>query len=116
MALDNQSPATSSGDKTSSQSTPTSNDSSAATTLGTRTAKKASGKNAALTAKPIMGKMKFPLTQNTERALRLAAILLEDAPSGPRTAQELIELATVSMLKKLRTAKGLDIPFSLLPE
>lgn len=63
-----------------------------------------------------MGKLKFPLTQPTERALRLAAILLEDASSGPTTAQEIIEHATVQYLKKLRSSKGLDIPLSLLPE
>ncbi|MBW3127708.1 hypothetical protein [Hymenobacter profundi] len=66
--------------------------------------------------KPALGKLKFSLTQSSERALRVAAIMLEDFPNAPNTPQEIVEAATITYLKKLRNSKVLEISLSLLPE
>ena len=78
------------------------------------TGKKAPRANSSV--KPVFGKLRYPLTSGTDKAVRLAAIFLEDTPNAPSTPQQLVEVATVAYLKKLRTTKGFDIPTSLLPE
>ncbi|GGG60367.1 hypothetical protein [Hymenobacter glacieicola] len=74
------------------------------------------GKKSAGTSKPALGKLRFGLSIPTERAVRLACIMLEEIPNAPSTPQQLIEEATIAFLKKLRASKGLEFPKGLLSE
>lgn len=102
---------------TAADSATTPQDSTAASETLAASASRSSGKKSkskATDAKPVYGKLRFALTQETEKAVRYTVLMTEGKPNALDPTQ-LVEEAVLSYLRKLRS-KGMEFPKSILPE
>jgi len=66
--------------------------------------------------KPLYGKLRFALSPTTEKALRFAALMLEDEANMANTPQSILEEAVIRHMHYLSKRNVVQFPASLLPE